>query len=195
MQKPIATALAVGIVLTLGTGLANAGTVVINFDSFTGSGQVPDGYGGITWHNNWNYYDSFQPPYNPSSPSERVYDALDGTPGVTDIFDFQTPTQFDGAWFAGYGFAPVTFYMFDASNNLLATSSTLSPSDTPTFLASGYSGLVTRVQVYSPDPDFFVMDDVTFESPNPVPEPASLTLLGLGALGVIGFGWKRRRPA
>jgi hypothetical protein len=26
-----------------------------------------------------------------------------------------------------------------------------------------------------------------------VPEPVSLTLLGLGSLGLIGFGWRRRK--
>ena len=27
------------------------------------------------------------------------------------------------------------------------------------------------------------------------PEPASLTLLGLGALGLLGYGWRRRQQA
>jgi hypothetical protein len=31
--------------------------------------------------------------------------------------------------------------------------------------------------------------------PEVVPEPASLTLLGLGALGMAGYGWRRRKPA
>jgi hypothetical protein len=29
----------------------------------------------------------------------------------------------------------------------------------------------------------------------PAPEPASLTLLGLGALGLLGYGWRRRQAA
>jgi hypothetical protein len=28
-----------------------------------------------------------------------------------------------------------------------------------------------------------------------VPEPASLTLLGLGALGLLGYGWRRQQQA
>jgi hypothetical protein len=33
----------------------------------------------------------------------------------------------------------------------------------------------------------------TTSSPAAVPEPASLTLLGFGALGLLGYGWRRRR--
>jgi hypothetical protein len=38
---------------------------------------------------------------------------------------------------------------------------------------------------------------VTFGTPQVtgVPEPASLTLLGLGALGLLGYGWRRRKQA
>jgi hypothetical protein len=29
--------------------------------------------------------------------------------------------------------------------------------------------------------------------PTPVPEPSSLTLLGLGSFGLLGYGWRRQK--
>jgi hypothetical protein len=160
---------------------AMAASTDCSFDTFTGAGVVPDGYCGINWHSNWNYYDSVQPPYTPNSPPERVYD-LAQFPG--DTFSFVTPQVFNGAFFAGNSFATVTFQLFNGAN-LVWTSATLAPTSTPTWLASGYSGLVTDVEVQSPSPDFFVMDDVTYGGTS-TPEPGTLGLLATGAIGALG---------
>lgn len=166
----------------------SAATVVVNFDDLTGNGGVPNGYAGMNWGGQWTYYDDVQPPYNPSSPPERVFDFVD-----EGQFSFLSPVVFDGAWFSGYDFATVQFNLY-LSSVLVASSSSLAPSGTPTFLGSGYAGLVDEVGVVSPSPAFFVMDDVTYESGSSTPEPASLLLVG-GAMGLLAFVARRRRRA
>jgi len=172
MRKIFLLTLLLVLFFTLG-GVASA--TVINFDDLP-DGLVPDGYQNVTWYGEWTNYTEPQDPYNPHSPPGRVYD------GLTDAkFTFNSPVVFNGAWFAGYDFAPVQFQGY-LNGVLEFTSGTLAPSNVPTFLDSGYAGLVNEIHVLSPDPDFFVMDDVTF-----TPEPGSLVLMGTGLAGLAGY--------
>ena len=176
-----------GLFVLLAAASAKAGTTVVTFDSLTGSGLVPNGYGGIDWNGSWNYYGSAQFPYTAESLPNRVYDL----PGSGDTFNFLAPEVFDGAYFAGEPYAAVTFDLYNGST-LVWTSATLDPSSTPAFLASGYSGLVTSVVVSSPNPDYFVMDNVTYGvGPSATPEPGSLLLLGTGLLGALGMARRK----
>lgn len=43
--------------------------------------------------------------------------------------------------------------------------------------------------------DVVVMDDFLFSEPRVIPEPSAFFLAGLGAIGILGYGWKRLRRA
>jgi hypothetical protein len=100
-------------------------------------------------------------------------------------FYFPSLVRFDGAYFAGLDFSTATFQLYN-SGSLVATSGTLIPSSTPTFLASGYTGLVDEVRVSLASVGYIVMDNVTYNTDiETVPEPS--TILGLGVLGFGAF--------
>jgi hypothetical protein len=149
-------------------------------------------YGSVNYNNQFTCYAFDQPPFTAHSGTNRVYagnSTVSNTP--TGIFDFTGgPVTFDGAWFAGSTDNSVSFNLFLGGLPVWA-SGVLFPTDVPSFLSSGYSGMVDRVQVFGTGLNW-VMDDVTFNaSTSTVPEPASLTLLATGL--VLVFGAARRR--
>jgi hypothetical protein len=167
-----------------------ASATVVTFDDLS-DGTVPDGYGGINWNGNWFAYQESQPPYTPESPPVRIYDGQIGG----DSFNFLTPSVFNGAYFAGNSFAVTDFQLYNGAT-LVWTSGSIAPTSTPAFLASGYSGLVTQVDVVSTSPDFFVMDNVTFNvSATPLPSTWTMLIAGFAALGFFAFRGNRKGSA
>jgi hypothetical protein len=193
------------VAVLIGSGIgssrsAEAGVVVVDFDDLKGFGSVPDGYGGINWGGQWTYYDSDQDPFNPASGLTRVFP---GAPSPDDPYDwiyfneasfsFLENVVFQGAAFAGYPY-DVSFQLY-LNGNLVHTSTAIQPSEDPSFLASGYSGLVDKVVVFTTAPSgevYYVMDDVKYETLSSVPEPTSVVMLGVGGL-MLALGGVRRR--
>ncbi|MGZ3376092.1 MAG: PEPxxWA-CTERM sorting domain-containing protein [Phenylobacterium sp.] len=168
---------------------SGAHATVVNFDDLSGSSSVADGYGGINWGGAFTYYDSAQDPYTPHSGRERIYGSCDCT--TDNVFTFAAPVVFDGAWFAGVDGTHNDFQL-SLGGVVVATSASLNMSSTPTFLASGYSGLVDKVDIQTSQPGYWIADDITYNGGAGVPEPAAwaMMLAGFGGLGAV---MRRRR--
>ncbi len=184
---------ALGAALSVGMPAAQASTV-LTFDDIGAGGAVPLNYGGLDWSAaGWSYYEGDNAPYTPHSGSFRAalgwYDDSDAAAGqASSAVRFAAPSVFDGAWFSGLQGATVSFDLYLGGAKVWS-SSTLDPSATATFLASGYAGLVDQVVLRGPALYAATMDDFTFTAA--VPEPGQFALLTAG-LGVIGFVVRRR---
>jgi hypothetical protein len=191
------TALAAGAALIALAPAASA--TVLNFDDITSDDLMSDisggHYGGLDWSgSDWIAFTEEDAPYTPSSGSTRLVTNFGDTDAATTI-RFDAPSTFQGAAFAGLEGAKVTFDLFFQGKQVF-TSATLDPSATPSFLASGYAGLVDEVIVSSvtDGQGNFAMDDFTFNTAVqavPEPETYALMLAGLGAVGAIA---RRRKP-
>lgn len=179
----LATALAVAFA-------TSASATVLSFDDLGGDASVPASYGGLDWSaGDWFAFGEAQDPYAAHSGDYRVTSSF-GDPDSATAIGLGTGKTFQGAWFAGLEGATVTFQLYE-HGALVATSSTLDPSSTPTFLSSGYAGLVDEVIVSSPFQGSWVMDDFTFSAAVPESSPATLLLAGVLAMSLAA----RRRSS
>jgi hypothetical protein len=176
----------------------HASEVIVTFDDLPAAtlpgALVPSPYGGINWHDEFLYFGGVVSNFPPHSPPNRAY-----APGLLDAnFNFVTPQVFDGAWFSGpQNTANVSFNLF-LGGSKVGTSSILGVTPNAVFLSSGYSGLVDQVDVITTAAGFYAMDDVTYGTSGPppvVPEPSTFALAGMGAIALVGYGWRRRRAA
>lgn len=166
-----------------------ASATVLTFDDITTDDLVAANYGGLDWSaGGWFAFSGEQSPLTAHSGSVRLTSVFGATDAETAI-GLGDGKTFQGAWFAGYDDVSLTFELYE-HGTLVATSATLTPSATPTWLASGYAGLVDEVIVSSADQTAWVMDDLTFSAA--VPEPASMALMTGGLLAFAAAARRRR---
>jgi hypothetical protein len=187
--KPI-RGLVTSAVLALGAPFASAD--VLGFDDIGSYGLVPTHYGGLDWSSSsWIAFGDTQDPYAAHSGDWRVSTDF-GSTDTDSTIRFLSASVFDGAWFSGYGDAAVTFELY-LGGALVASSATLAPTGTASYLASGYAGLVDAVVVSSPLQAFYAMDDFTFHAPvAAVPEPQTWALMFAG-MGLVAVARRTRR--
>lgn len=157
-----------------------ASATVIDFEDLAGQGAITSNYAGLTWGASWDHYDWSQAPYNANSGTQRAYN---NSGANTDWFKFASDVVFNGAYFAGNYNAQFELYN---NNALVFSSAVLNLSSTPTFLSSGYAGLIDEVRLNVSNGQF-VIDDITYnavQSHVAEPTPLVLLFLGLGALAI-----------
>ncbi len=108
--------------------------------------------------------------------------ALDTPTDSDEVYMPSGPLVLSGQQFADFnftplgGFGPGTYTLIDTNSVPIGS---LSTSNSGTI-----DGLPANIAVQG--------DDVVL---NVVPEPSTLGLLGVGAIGLLGWGWRRRRNA
>jgi hypothetical protein len=115
--------------------------------------------------------------YPPHSYDNVVYEAVDG------IFEaiFDTPVSIATIWYT-LGTGTLKMAGYDSADNfIVSATATLSNYGFNDQMGIGYGGGLKRI-VFSGTPNFFTVDDLEFST---VPEPASLAVLGLGAMALL----------
>lgn len=200
--------LAAAVLASGGTSVAAAQTTIVNFDGLPTSAidgtLLPAGYGGINWTgNNWFYISCTLvfPCPNPTNDPNTNYPYTPHTfpnmasvsfnLGATMTFGFLGGAKvFNGAWVSTFD-GDFFGYILSLNGSVVHTSTLITSNSIPSFAASGYTGLVDRVDIVSSDVGDWVIDDVSYTT---TPEPSALLLLA-PALAVVGLVARRRRAS
>lgn len=202
--------LLVGVALSLLGATAAQADTVLDFEGLTVGDQVSFGdagatnYGGLVWDGDawWleseEDYHSDWYGYNKTPFTSGEYAAFNGY-GLTVETLSNQPIVFVGAYFLGWAMAddydPFTSTSITVkgylNGSLVGTVTSDIAPDSMDWVGVNLGPVDKLEFLPSAQATWFLMDDFTFK---PVPEPSSLSLLGLG-VGVFGIAYVRRRRA
>lgn len=178
-------------VLTPASHLA-AAPVLLDFEDLGYSVNVEDSYAsfGVHFSNaisltaviDLNEYD-----FSPSSGDMAIGDYLGPL-----VITFDNPTSDISAYFTYASTLTITAY--DVVNTILGTFTTLTSlnlGSSDYISLDSFSG-VSKLVIQGTRPDSFIMDDFSFNSAAPVPEPSTLLLFGAGLAGLASAGRRKR---
>ncbi len=187
--------------LTLASG-AHAAQTVVTFEEL-GNMATTDGYGGISgWNEAGSYRDNT---YFTGAQGSYSFQGFNTAPNDGIGFDdfsgglhFDSgPVVFEGAYYYETGtpnglFAGILLYYQGQLVHQIAAPVANSGLPDLVWVSSGYQGLVDTLY-FASGSDGYVIDDLTYSTPAPVPE-ANVSLMMLAGLGLIGFVYRTRRP-
>jgi hypothetical protein len=206
--KRITLVLTLFVLVVFGTSLARATTY--DFDSLATPsdqggqhwGVVPTSYGGLNWSgwevaNGDDYKSVYSNSYTAPSSPNFAYNG-DGALTVTIT---GSPFNFLGAYFSPWAqnngiqsFSSQTVKVEGYSGAILVNSDSwnLEPDEFVLHTVTGFDNIDKLVITSDGNGRWFAMDNFEYTS-TPVPEPATMLLLGSGLLGIWGFRRKFRK--
>ena len=145
----------------------------------------------------WFHTDDVSPFFGPHSGSTYIatdFSLYTGAPfEATQAISSTTAFVFNGAWFSGA--EQIRYELFSGGSLVYTSADSAQLTDTSTFFASGYAGLVDSVVILGTQGSY-ALDDFTFNAgAAAVPEPSGIALLGIGAFGCLLTARRRRSIA
>lgn len=192
-MKRIASILLAVALLFGSSGRARAGNLVVNGGFETGNfngwtletGPGVPGDPGFTFvSNDLPHSGTFAAKLGPQNSLGFLSQSLTTVPGGKYDLDF---------WVQSDGDTPNEFQAtFDGNMIFDLKNLPSSPYTEHRFVVTATSASTTLRFGFRNDPGFLHLDDVSVSA---TPEPASLTLLGIGAVVLLGHTWRRRKAA